>query len=50
MNEFKNNVEWAWSGGLAAAYNSMIGPIKVSVSKASNTDRWLFYVALGYRF
>lgn len=50
MNQFKNNIEWAWSGGLAAAYNSMIGPIKVSVSKASNTDRWLFYVALGYRF
>jgi NTE family protein len=50
INQFKKNIEWAWSGGLAVAYNSIIGPIKVSVTKASNTERWLFYVALGYRF
>ncbi|HUH74022.1 MAG TPA: patatin-like phospholipase family protein [Chitinophagales bacterium] len=50
INQLKSNIEWAWSGGLAVAYNSMIGPIKVSVSKASNTERWFFYVALGYRF
>jgi NTE family protein len=50
INQFKKNIEWAWSGGLAVAYNSIIGPIKVSITKASNTERWLFYVALGYRF
>ena len=50
INQFDNNIDWSWSGGLAIAYNSIIGPIKASISKASNTNSWEFYVALGYRF
>ncbi|MCO5231982.1 MAG: patatin-like phospholipase family protein [Chitinophagales bacterium] len=49
INKLKN-FKHAYSGGLAVAYNSIIGPIKVSVSKSSNFERWIFYTSLGYRF
>jgi len=50
LNKFKGNLLWAWSGGAAVAYKSPIGPLKVSLAKASNYDRLIFYASLGYRF
>lgn len=50
INQLKDNIKWAVSGGAAVAYDSPIGPIKMSVARASNYDKWIFYVALGYRF
>ncbi|MCO5233569.1 MAG: patatin-like phospholipase family protein [Chitinophagales bacterium] len=49
FNHFKN-IKYAYSGGLALAYNSLIGPIKISIAKSSNFERWIFYTSLGYRF
>lgn len=49
-NQIKNHFKWAISGGATIAYLTPIGPIKVSLSKATNHDKMIFYMALGYRF
>lgn len=50
INQLKDNIHWSWSGGVALAYRTPLGPVKVSISKASNYERWIFYASLGYRF
>ena len=49
INQFKGNMKWTYGGGLALAYDTRLGPIKIAASK-SNHDLWGFYASIGYRF
>ena len=50
INNLKNkNLLFVHSEGLTIAYKTPIGPVRVNLSKASNSSKPLFYFSLGYR-
>ena len=50
INNLKNkNLLFVHSEGVTVAYKTPIGPVRVNLSKASNSSKPLFYFSLGYR-